>query len=301
MRLRRPEGHLVTLAAALIGAVMISFSAIFYGLAGVSPMTGAFYRVAYALPVLFLLWFLRRSQDRRPLSRRWIAVGAGLALASDLLSWHSSIGYIGTGLATLIANTSVIFVAIGAWILFGEKPRRTTLLAIPVILLGVVLVSGLGGDAFGSNPVRGTVLALMAAVFYASFLLSIRHSNHEQAPAAGPLMEATLGATVTLLVMGLIGPGIEFGFTWPAHGWLLTLAIGSQVIAWLMITYALPRLPAVETATIILIQPALTMAWGALIFDERPSALQILGATIILCGVAVVAWVRARLQPEPLS
>jgi drug/metabolite transporter (DMT)-like permease len=301
MRFRRPEGHLVTLAAALIGAVMISFSAIFYGLAGVSPMTGAFYRVAYALPVLFLLWFLRRNQDRRPLSRRWIAVGAGLALASDLLSWHSSIGYIGTGLATLIANTSVIFVAIGAWILFGEKPRRTTLLAIPVILLGVVLVSGLGGDAFGSNPVRGTVLALMAAVFYASFLLSIRHSNHEQAPAAGPLMEATLGATVTLLVMGLIGPGIEFGFTWPAHGWLLTLAIGSQVIAWLMITYALPRLPAVETATIILIQPALTMAWGALIFDERPSALQILGATIILCGVAVVAWVRARLQPEPLS
>jgi drug/metabolite transporter (DMT)-like permease len=301
MRFRRPEGHLVTLAAALIGAVMISFSAIFYGLAGVSPMTGAFYRVAYALPVLFLLWFLRRNQDRRPLSRRWIAVGAGLALASDLLSWHSSIGYIGTGLATLIANTSVIFVAIGAWILFGEKPRRTTLLAIPVILLGVVLVSGLGGDAFGSNPVRGTVLALMAAVFYASFLLSIRHSNHEQAPAAGPLMEATLGATATLLVMGLIGPGIEFGFTWPAHGWLLTLAIGSQVIAWLMITYALPRLPAVETATIILIQPALTMAWGALIFDERPSALQILGATIILCGVAVVAWVRARLQPEPLS
>jgi drug/metabolite transporter (DMT)-like permease len=301
MRFRRPEGHLVTLAAALIGAVMISFSAIFYGLAGVSPMTGAFYRVAYALPVLFLLWFLRRNQDRRPLSRRWIAVGAGLALASDLLSWHSSIGYIGTGLATLIANTSVIFVAIGAWILFGEKPRRTTLLAIPVILLGVVLVSGLGGDAFGSNPVRGTVLALMAAVFYASFLLSIRHSNHEQAPAAGPLMEATLGATVTLLVMGLIGPGIAFGFTWPAHGWLLTLAIGSQVIAWLMITYALPRLPAVETATIILIQPALTMAWGALIFDERPSALQILGATIILCGVAVVAWVRARLQPEPLS
>jgi drug/metabolite transporter (DMT)-like permease len=162
-------------------------------------------------------------------------------------------------------------------------------------------VSGLGGDAFGSNPVRGTFLALMAAVFYASFLLSIRHSNHEQAPAAGPLMEATLGATVTLLVMGLIGSGIEFGFTWPAHGWLLALAIGSQVIAWLMITYALPRLPAVETATIILIQPALTMAWGALIFDERPSALQILGATIVLCGVAVVAWVRARLQPEPLS
>jgi len=69
-------------------------------------------------------------------------------------------------------------------------------------------------------------------------------------------------------------------------------------VAWLMITYALPRLPAVETATIILIQPALTMVWGAIIFDERPSGLQILGAAIILGGVAVVALVRARLQPQ---
>lgn len=300
MSLTRPGSHLVTLAAALIGAVMISFSAIFFGLSGVSPITGAFFRVAYALPVLFLLWFLRRRQDRRPLSRHWIAIGAGVALCADLLSWHNSIEFIGTGLATLIANISVIFVAIGAWILFRERPRRTTMLAIPVILFGVTLVSGLGqGDAFGSNPVRGTVLALMAAVFYASYLLSLRHSNHEQAPAAGPLMEATLGATISLLILGMFTGGLDLAFSWPAHGWLLALALGSQVVAWLMITYALPRLPAVETATIILIQPALTMVWGAIIFDERPSGLQILGAAIILGGVAVVAWVRARLQPQP--
>jgi drug/metabolite transporter (DMT)-like permease len=301
MSLIRPGSHLVTLAAALTGAVMISFSAIFFGLSGVSPITGAFFRVAYALPVLFLLWFLRRRQDRRPLSRHWIAIGAGVALCADLLALHNSIDSIGTGLASLIANTSVIFVAIVAWILFKERPRRTTMLAIPVILLGVTLVSGLGqGDAFGSNPVRGTVLALMAALFYASYLLSLRHSNHEQAPAAGPLMEATLGATISLLVLGMFTGGLDLAFSWPAHGWLLVLALGSQVVAWLMITYALPRLPAVETATIILIQPALTMVWGAIIFGERPSGLQILGAAIILGGVTVVAWVRAHLQPPPI-
>jgi len=302
MTLRRPGSHLVTLAAALVGAVLISFSAIFFGLSEVSPITGAFFRVAYALPILFVLWLIRRRQDRRPLSRHWIAIGAGLALSADLLSWHTSIEFIGTGLATLIANTSVVFVALGAWILFGEKPRRTTMMAIPVILFGVTLVSGLGqGDAFGSNPIRGTVLALMAAIFYACYLLSLRHSNQEQVPAAGPLMEATLGATVSLLLLGLIQGGLDLEFSWPAHGWLLALAIGSQVVAWLMITYALPRLPAVETATIILIQPALTMVWGAIIFDERPSGLQIVGATVIMIGVTVVAWVRARLIPAPLG
>jgi drug/metabolite transporter (DMT)-like permease len=291
----------LTLLAALAGAVLTSFSAIFFALSDVSPITGAFFRAGYALPVLFVLWWVRRNQDRRPASRRWIAMGAGLALGADLVSWHTSIEYIGAGLATLLANTSVIFVALGAWIILGERPRNTTMAAIPFILFGVTLVSGLGqGNAFGSNPVAGTLLALMAAIFYATFLLGFRHSNDERAPAAGPLMEATLGGAMASLFLGRLTGELDFAFTWPGHGWLIALAIGAQVIAWLMIGYALPRLPAVETATIILIQPALTMAWGALIFNERPSTLQIIGAVIVLAGVAFVALIRSRRVPEPL-
>lgn len=291
----------MTLLAALAGAVLISFSAIFFSLSDVSPITGAFFRAGYALPVLFVLWWVRRNEDRRPTSRRWIAMGAGLALGADVISWHTSIDYIGAGLATLLANTSVIFVALGAWILLGERPRNTTMAAIPFILFGVTLVSGLGqGNAFGSNPVAGTLLALLAATFYATFLLAFRHSNDERAPAAGPLMEATLGGAIASLFLGLLTGELDISFIWPGHGWLIALAIGAQVIAWLMIGYALPRLPAVETATIILIQPALTMVWGAIIFDERPSTLQMIGAVIILAGVAIVALIRSRRVPEPL-
>jgi drug/metabolite transporter (DMT)-like permease len=292
---RTIQGHQATLVAALVGAVLISFSAIYYGLSDVSPITGAFFREAYALPALVIIWLFRRSSDHRPASRRWIALGAGIALAADTIAWHNSIDFIGAGLATLIANTSVIFVALGAWILLGERPLRTTMVAIPVILVGVTLVSGVGqGDAFGANPVRGTILALLAAVFYAAFLLAFRFSNDTQAPAVGPLMEATFGGLVTTLVIGMFGRGIDFAIQWPAHGWLLLLALSCQVVAWMLIGFALPRLPAVETATIILIQPALTLMWGALIFDERPSPLQIIGALVVLVGVALVATVRAR-------
>jgi drug/metabolite transporter (DMT)-like permease len=285
----------MTLLAALSGAVLISFSAIYYGLSGVSPATGAFYRLAYALPALFLIWFVRRREDRRRMSRRWIALGAGVAVGIDAVSWHTSIDYIGAGLATLIANTAVIFVALGAWLFLGERPLPTTLSAIPVVLIGVALVSGLGqGDAFGEDPVRGTMLALVAAVFYAVFMLAMRYSNDVQAPAAGPLMETTIGGALMTVVLSLFGDGIDFGFSWPSHGWLIWLALSCQVVAWLMIGYALPRLPAAETATIILLQPALTMVWGAVIFDERPSPLQIAGALIVLAGVAFVTVVRAR-------
>ena len=88
--------------------------------------------------------------------------------------------------------------------------------------------------------------------------------------------------------------GIEFTPTWPEHGRLLTLALTSQVAGWLLIGYALPRLPAVETATIILLQPVLTMIWAVLIFSEQPSAIQWVGAAMVLAGVGFVAVSRAR-------
>lgn len=289
----------MTLIAALVGAIIISFSAVFFTLSEVSPVTGAFYRTAYALPVLLILWWAHKDEDHRPRSRRWIAFGAGLALGLDVIAWHTSIEFIGAGLATLLANSSVIFVAVAAWILQGEKPSRQVLATIPIVLVGIAMVSGIGQQsAFGKDPVLGTALALVAAILYAFFILGFRHSNDAKAPAAGPLMEATAGALVMTLAFGLVGPGIEFGFTWPGHGWLLALALGSQVAGWLLIGYALPRLPAVETATIILIQPALTLVWGVLIFSERPSRVQILGALVVLAGVAFVAIARARVIPS---
>ena len=292
--------HRWTLVAALIGALLISFSAVYYALSDVSPTTAAFFRAGYALPVLFALWWMRRSEDLRPSRRRWLALAAGLSLGADAVAWHTAIDYIGAGLATLLANTSVIFVAVGAWILFGEKPRRAVLVAIPVILTGVAMVSGIGqGDAFGTDPVRGTMFALLAAVLYAGFFLGFRHSNDERAPSAGPLMEATVGTAMAALIIGLVNQNISFEVSLPSHAWLVALALGSQVVGWLLIGYALPRLPAVETATIILIQPALTMVWGAIIFDERPSALQIAGAVVVLSGVTFVALVRSRKETEP--
>ncbi|MGD2060080.1 MAG: DMT family transporter [Acidimicrobiia bacterium] len=300
MTRRTIQPHHRTLAAALLGAVMISFSAIYYALSDTSPTTAAFFRAAYAIPVLIVLWLLGRSRDHRPVKRRWLALAAGLSLGADAVAWHTSIEYIGAGLATLLANTSVVFVALGAWLLLGERPRRETLLAIPAILLGVTMVSGLGqGNPFGSDPLKGTAFALLAAMLYAGFILGFRHSNDEHAPPAGPLLEATVGTLIASMAIGLVGQSIDFSITWPSHGWLIVLAIGSQVFGWLLIGYALPRLPAAETATIILLQPALTMVWGALIFDERPSVVQIVGAIVVLAGVSYVALVRARRQAEP--
>lgn len=290
------------LIAALLGAVAISFSAVWFALADVGAVTGAFFRVAYALPFLFLFWWRVRAQDRRSRKARLLAVGAGLMLGGDFICWHLAIDQIGTGLATLIANCQVVIVAVLAWWLLGEKPARIVLVAIPGVLGGLALVSGLGRqDSFGANPLLGTLLALGAAAFYAGFLLGYRRSNRSQGPAVGSLLDATLGAGITTVVAAPILGGFDIVPSWPAHGWLLALALGSQVIGWLAIGYALPRLPAAETSTFILIQPVLTMIWGALLFAERPSLLQLAGAGLVLAGVGLVAAVSSRRRPVPVA
>ena len=81
---------------------------------------------------------------------------AGVFFAGDLLFWHHAIEYVGAGLATVLGNLQVLIVGVVAWLVFGERPTRTTLLALPVVLAGVVLISGvIGGGAYGADPTLG--------------------------------------------------------------------------------------------------------------------------------------------------
>ena len=94
-----------TMLIALAGAVAISFSPVFYVYSDTNPSTGAFFRMLYALPALALLAYLVRKSDTRSSRTRWTAFGAGLILAPDMLSYHSSMIFIGIGIATPVSYT----------------------------------------------------------------------------------------------------------------------------------------------------------------------------------------------------
>jgi drug/metabolite transporter (DMT)-like permease len=285
-----PSGGL-THTLALGGILGISFSAIFVRQAGVSPGTAAFFRAAYALPLLFLVWLLGRKADPRTPSARLLAAGAGLFLAVDLTLWHHSIDLIGAGLATVLANTQVAFVGVIAWLLYREQPTRLSLLTIPVVFAGVALISGLGrDDAFGDDPLGGMLYGLGSGLSYAGFLLVFRASNRGLAPPAGPLLDATAGTAIGTLALAPLDAGFSLSPAWPEHGWLLALALVCQVTGWLLIAVALPRLPALETSVLLLLQPMATVLWASIIFTERLSPLQWAGVALVLGGIAALSW-----------
>lgn len=284
---------------ALTGITSISFSAIFVRLAGTAPLTTAFFRAVYAIPVLAVIWWVARRRDARPVRARLIAAAAGVFLAADLLAWHNAIEDIGAGLATVLANIQVIFVGLGAWIIYRERPTRLAMGLIPVILVGVTLLSGLGrADAYGDSPVRGVLLGVVAGLMYAGFIFTLRSANKDYlAPSSGPLLDATGGLLIGTLVFAPVAGGIDLAWSWPAHGWLIVIGIATHALGWLLITYALPRLPALETSILILAQPMLAVVWARLIVDERLSPIQLIGVALVLGGLVIVSG-RSTMAPE---
>ena len=275
---------------ALLGVLSISFSAVFIRLARVSPVTATFYRAAYAIPVLAAISLVNRGRDARTRRERLLAFASGLFLAADLDLWHESIVFIGAGLGTVIPNVQIVFVALFAWLQRGERPRSRAIAMIAVVLFGAALTSGLGRtDSYGTRPGVGVALGVAAGLCYAVFLIVFRASNRGLAPPAGPLLDATLGIAAGALLSAGLDPQFTFAVSREAHLWLLLLALVSQVIGWLFIGTALPRLPAITTSVLLLVQPVFAIAWGVLFFTERLSTLQWIGSAIVLAGVAVLS------------
>jgi drug/metabolite transporter (DMT)-like permease len=297
------DGRIVRVCG-LLGAVAIAFSSILVRLSHASPSTAAIFRCLFALPLLGLLaWLEDRRFGSRPWRERRVLVAAGVFFAADLILWHHSIEDVGAGLATVLANIQVVLVPLVAWALLAEKPGRRVLAALPIALLGVVLISGvLQHGAYGRDPGRGAVFGLAAGVAYVGFLLLLRRGGSDLRRVAGPLFDATLTATVACIVAGLIVGDADLTPGWPGVGWLIVLALTSQVLGWLLIATSLPRLPAAITSLLLAVQPIGTLALAALILGESPSGLQLVGVAVVLAALLVASRPpsRARLSEQVL-
>jgi drug/metabolite transporter (DMT)-like permease len=288
---------------AILGALVIAFSAILVDLANVSPAAAAVYRCAYALPALgALAWWEDRRHGRRSWRERRFALAAGTFFAADLITWHHAIADVGAGLATVLGNLQVVIVPFLALAVLREPVPRRILRALPLVCAGVVLVSGaLESGAYGADPPRGVLFGALTGLTYAAFLLIQRHGSRDLRRPAGPLFDMTLVCTVVAAVADAgLGEG-DLVPRWPSAGWLVLLALSSQVLGWLLITVSLPRLPAALTSLSLTIQPVGSVALAVVLLGQHPSALQLAGVVCILAGLASVALrprgVRTPLRP----
>src|SRR5918996_5548161 len=281
-------------------ATCIAFSAILVRLADLPPSTAAFYRCAYALPPLALLAFWERRRFG-PLSARALrlSLAAGVLFMADLVLWHHAIAAVGAGLATVLGNVQVVLVPLAAWLVLGERAAGRVLAAVPVALVGVVLISGVvGAGAYGDNPTLGVVFGVGTAIAYAGFLLVLRAGSSDVRRSSGALFHATLASALATLPAGWALGELELEPTWPEHAWLLMLALTSQVLGWLLIAAALPRAQAALTSVVLTLQPVMAVVLAMILIDEDPSAVQLTGIAVVVAAIMLATAGRRR-PPEP--
>jgi len=288
-----------------LGAVLISFSGVWVRLADVEVARSAFLRGAYALPVIAVLVAVarRRSVDARlvPWVLPW-ALAGGVLLGIDLVAWHAAIEIVGAGLGTVLPNMQVVFVGLAGVLFFRERPPVGFWIALPIVLSGIWILSVVGRPVLtdGSVPL-GVLYGVVAAITYAGALVLLRVSRGRQprAPSVAFLFSLTVGATVAMGAAAA-SQGVAAPAGWPADGWLLLLALGSQVVGWLLLTSSIHLLPAAATSVALLLQPVLALVWGRVLLGEPLGFPQVGGAAVVLLGVAIAHRSIAGTQVRPL-
>ena len=274
--------HPLAFAALLVGNVALAFGPWLVRLADTGPVAAGFWRLALAIPFLWLLALLARQPLVWP--RRALLVTVGIATfmyAADLAAWNAGIRLTKLGNATLFGNIgSFVFAAWGLWLL-RRWPSPVQSVALVLAATGCAFLM-VGSYELSPRHLRGDLLAILAGLLYAGYLIGVERARGELQPLPLLLLVTVLGAAMLLPFSAAIGERIIPGDWTP----LLIFALSSQVIGQGLLVYAIGTLPPFVIGLALLTQPAISALIGWLAYREALSALDWVGAVAI--GVALV-------------
>jgi drug/metabolite transporter (DMT)-like permease len=269
------------------GATMISFSAVFVKLVNVGPTATGVYRMVFGSALLILIAAWRRI----PLWIGWppflLGVAAGALFAGDLTVWHRSILAVGPGLATVLGNFQVFFLAAFGIVILRERPGWRLMAAIPLAMLGLFLIVGPTWQEASPDYRTGIILGLATAAFYASYVLVLRKLQ-SRPDSPEPLANIAISTITTAAVMGIIAIFQQESFAIADTQSLLILALYglcAQVLGWVLIMGSVKYLPASRVGLILLLQPTLASIWDVVFFKRPTSGVEVVGALIALTAI----------------
>ncbi len=283
--------------ALAIGIIALSLSAMFVRWADApGPITG-FYRLLIST-ILFVPFFVQRQRTSEPIETRrlWFPLVAGLFTACDFALWNTSLKFTTAANATLLGNTSPLWVALAALFILKEKLRATFWLGLILALAGAALIMGtdfLFHPTFG----RGDLMASSAAFFYAGYQLITQHGRKYIDPFRY-IWLVGVSATLGMLFLNLALGNSFTGYSTQTWIVFFAAAIVSQMIGYLSITYALGHLPASIVSPTLVGQPVLTTILAIPLLGEIPTQIQWIGGAVALAGIYVVNQSHARAEQE---
>ncbi|WP_424552545.1 DMT family transporter [Shinella sp.] len=277
----------LALIALLVGGIAIGGSPIFVRLSEVGPMATAFWRVSLALLPFLLISRITRQRDETPSGLRdyFFLLLPGVFLAVDLAAWHLSLHMTSVANATLLANLAPVFVTLGSWLIFRTRITPIFLTGLALALAGVIVLKG-GPAAIGGGQLAGDATAIVAAIFYAGYMLSLGHVR-SRFSTLRIMVWTTFSAAVCMLPLAFFFEGDMIPVTLFGWAMVLGLAFISHVGGQGLVTYALAYLPTAFSSLTLLLQPVVAAILAWVLLGEPVGAMQAVGGLIVLAGILV--------------
>lgn len=293
----QPKTRRGALGLIVMGAVLLSFSPVFVKTANVAPTISAFYRMLFGGVMLTALAVLSGDRLWPGIKKLGWPLLCALFFSLDLFFWHRSVLYVGPGLATLLGNCQVFFVAIIALLVLKERIQWKRAFSIPVAVLGLFLVLGLNWEEETALFRTGVLFGLLTALAYALYIVAIRHSQSVK-KRLSPVLNL---AWISLAGMAMLGtaagfePGVSFAIP-DLQSWasLIALGIFGQVLGWVFISKGLPRVDASVGGLALLLQPALAYTWDIWFFGRPVAGVEFVGIGVTLAAIYLGARGRKR-------
>lgn len=278
----RDTEHRLAFPAVLVGSSALAFGPWLVRLSGVGPVAAGFWRLALALPFLFVIAALTRQPVHWP-GRKLVTLVAFAAFffAADLAAWHAGIHMTKLGNATLFGNvSSFAFAGWGLW-LARRMPSRMQGLALGLAALGAILLMGSSFE-LSSRNFAGDLLCLFAGLLYAGYLIAVQHGRGSLKPLPLLFLSSAFGAAMLLPLSLALGEQII------PHDWtyVLLLALASQVLGQGLLVYGIGHIPPLVVGLVLLTQPAISAFVGWSAYGETLAPADLLGAAAI--GAALV-------------
>ncbi len=283
----------MALAALFAGATAIATAPLFVRFSEAGPVATAFWRVFLALPALWI-WALLSDGPGHWRSVRLhpgMLLLIGFFFAGDLAVWHWSILLTSVANATLLSNLAPLFVALGAWLLFSDPPRKLFLGGLAAALAGTGLLIGSGTGqsavAHSGHALFGDFLGVITALFYAGYQMAVTRLRAQVATATLMAWSCLVMSALLLPVALLMGEQI---LPQTATGWItiIALALIAQAAGQSLIAYAMAHLPGTFSSVGLLWQPVAATLFAWVLIGETMGALQFVGALLVLAGIALV-------------
>ncbi len=274
--------HRLAWPALLLGNAALAFGPWLVRLADTGPVAAGFWRLALALPFLWLLARAAGQPVHWPGRKLANAVALAAAFfAADLAAWHAGIRLTKLGNATLFGNfASFAFAAYGLW-MARKWPTHIQAAALTLAAAGCAALMA-GSAELSARHLRGDILALAAGLLYTGYLIFVERTRSRLEPLPLLFLASLFGAVLLLPASLMLGERV-LPLDWSP---LLILALSSQVVGQGLLVFALGHVPPLVIGLALLTQPAISAFIGWAAYGETLTGLDWTGAVAI--GIALV-------------